>query len=256
MHDEHQIRVLHNLLAWLPYIEDDQQRIVIQLLHQLVIVVAAEIADFMGHFTPIAWAAGFSIDYYVSKYKLWRPEHASEILVRGLDLWLETLGRAGVDIHQYFSRQCELGATKPMECCVRSDHIDRFPEHSLDQSWYVELTFWENPDATEANNPRDFGIGVRYYPVPRSYPVPGAWSDETEKTDQSDQDDVQSRVEELGIEDNDDQDGDDQDGDDQDGDDQDGDDQDDDDQDDDDQGGQDSDRDAEGENCDESADPD
>ncbi|KAK5556558.1 hypothetical protein LTR46_005750 [Exophiala xenobiotica] len=236
MHIENRISVLHSLLAWIPYLESDDQRIILQLLHQLVHVGAVEIADSMQHYTPLIWAAWLSIDNYVTTYSLWRPEHASEILVRGLDLWLETLGRAGVDIHQYFSRQCELGATKPLDCWVRSDHIDEFPEHFLDQVWYVELTFWENPDATEANSPRDFGIGVKYYPVQRKFPLPGAWSDEPEQNKRSDQDDVQLRVEELGTEECDDQDGDDQDDGVQDG--------------------EGSDGAAEDENCDEAADPD
>jgi hypothetical protein len=263
------IGVLHSLVAWLPYLEDGQQAIILQLLNQLVHIGALEIADSMQHYTPLTWATAVSASRYLFKYRHpdpWQPEHASEILASGLNLWLEMLGSAGVDIRWYFSRQCELGATEPIECCVIPYYIKKFPEHFLDQRWYVKLTFWENPDATERNNPRDFGIGVEYYPVQRKFRVPGAWSDEPEQTDQSDQDDVQSRVEELGIEDGDDQDDDDQDDDDQDDDDQDDDDQDDDDQDDDDQDDDDqddddqddegSDGDAEDGDCDEAADPD
>ncbi|KAJ9500893.1 hypothetical protein H2202_003451 [Exophiala xenobiotica] len=211
MHDENQVSVLHSLLAWLPYLESDNQRIILQLLGQLVHVGAVEIADSMQHYTPLIWAAWLSIDNYVITYSLWRPEHASEILASGLNLWLETLGNAGVDIRHYISRQRELGAAEPFDCHAEPDYIDVFPEHFLDQTWYVELTFWENPDATEANNPRDFGIGVKYYPVQRKFPLPGAWSDEPEQNKRSDQDDVQLRVEELGTEECDDQDGDDQD---------------------------------------------
>ncbi|KAK5452822.1 hypothetical protein LTS15_006970 [Exophiala xenobiotica] len=182
MQFEDKISVFHSLLAWIPYLEDDHQRVILQLLDQLVDEGAVEIADSMQHYTPLTWAAGVSIDKYVSKYSLWRPEHASEILASGLNLWLETLGCAGVDIRQYFSRQCELGATKRIRCYTRL-HIDEFPEHFLDQRWYVKFTFWENPDATEPNNPRDFGIEVEYYSVQRKFRVPGAWSDETEQTD-------------------------------------------------------------------------
>ncbi|KAK5242386.1 hypothetical protein LTR96_007223 [Exophiala xenobiotica] len=204
---QYQTCVLHHLLAWLPYLEDGHLRIILQILDQLIHVGALEIADSMEHFTPVMWAAGMSSRYYVSKYGIWRPEHASEILASGLNLWLETLGSAGVDILQYFTRQRN-GATEPIPCYVDTDDINECPEHFLDQEWWVELEFWENPDATEANNPRDFRIGVKYHPVQCKFPLPGAWSEETEQDkQQSDQDDVQLRVEELDIEGDDDQDG-------------------------------------------------
>ncbi|KIW59334.1 hypothetical protein PV05_03788 [Exophiala xenobiotica] len=232
IHDHIKTGILHHLLCRLPYIEVDPLRIILLLLDQLVQVGAIEFADSMGNGTPLMEAAWVSIDSYVYKYGLWRPEYASEILTSGLNLWLEMLGRAGVSIRQYFARQCELGATDRMACYVRPKYTEWFPGQFLDHRWYVEMTFWENPDATVANNPRDFSIGVKYYSVQCNYPVPGAWSDDSEQIEQSDRDDVQLRVDGLDIED------------------------DDDDDDDDDEDGEGWNGDAEDENCDGVADPD
>ncbi|KIW29160.1 uncharacterized protein PV07_04996 [Cladophialophora immunda] len=199
-HEDSGATILDYLVSILPFVKGESLRCLILMLDQLVQAGAIETAESLRRWALLVWTTAMSLHRYMSKHRAWQPELASRILTSGLNLWLQVLGRAKVDILRYLVTQCERGAADAIECYVSSTSTEKFPEHFLDQKWYVQLSFRDNAEANETHNHLRFWIEAKYFSVRRTYPAPGGWlSDEAEGSQQGADDMDQLHIDGLHL---------------------------------------------------------
>ncbi|KIW79526.1 hypothetical protein Z517_06138 [Fonsecaea pedrosoi CBS 271.37] len=176
--------VLHCLLPRLPFVEDEHLNCLRIMLERLVQAGAIEMVEAMRPEQPLVFAARASIGCYVSRYGSWEPERAASALTTGLNLWLEILGRAQVNIGSYLIGQRKYITKEPIECGVLPQIVEEFPEHFLDRQWYVQLSCRKDTDSMDVHNSCGFRIKAQYYSVESTYPAPGGWPGDEAKGNQ------------------------------------------------------------------------